>query len=241
MPFAIRLENTVYSTTTDKQAREDLLEVAHLSYARGYLCGKEGNLSIRLGENLVLSTPTSSCKGRLKEEDLVLTDMDGTPLPQNSPTSRPSTELKMHLVAYKLRPDILAIVHAHPRTAVGFTVAGLPLSINALPEVICTLGSIPVAPYATPSTDEVPNSIVPFIKDHDAIMLDHHGALTLGSDIWDAYYKLETVEHFAQTIMTAHILGGAKELSEAQIERLLSIRSIYGLSKPVKLLQNGVK
>lgn len=141
----------------------------------------------------------------------------------------------MHLLAYKRRPDVKAIVHAHPCTAVGFTVAGKSLSNCTLPEVVCTLGSIPTAPYATPSTDEVPDSIAPYVDDYDAIMLDHHGAITLGGDIWDAYYKMETIEHFAQTMFVAEMLGGAKPLGPGEIAKLMSIRSVYGLTRSVKV------
>lgn len=223
------------SSYNEKQARKDLCEVAHLAYSRGYLCGKEGNLSVRLDNGSILSTPSSTCKGRLEENDLLLTDLDGALLNKSAKGAKPSTELKMHLLAYARRPDVHGIVHAHPSTAIGFTVAGTPLSANVLPEVVCTLGSIPTAPYATPSTDEVPNSIAALVEEHDAIMLDHHGALALGSDIWEAFYKLETVEQFAKTLLTAHLLGGVKPLSGDQIEQLMSIRSIYGLNRPVKI------
>ncbi|MBY0357656.1 MAG: class II aldolase/adducin family protein [Candidatus Obscuribacterales bacterium] len=221
---------------SDKKAIEDLLAVAHLAYDRGYLSGKEGNLSIRLGANRILSTASSTCKGRLRGEDVIFTDIHGALLERSSAGSKPSTELKMHLAAYVERPDIMAIVHAHPATAVGFTVAGLPLSVNTLPEIVCTLGSIPTAPYATPSTDEIPQSIEPLVKEHDAIMLAHHGSLTLGSDIWDAFYKLEALEQFAKTLLVASLLGGAKSLSPEQVGKLLSIRSVYGLSRSVKIL-----
>lgn len=214
---------------TENQARNDLLEVARLAYMRGYISATEGNFSIRLGENSVLTTKTGTCKGRIRSEELVLTDISGNSLSD----LRPSTELKMHLLAYKMRPDIRAVVHAHPTVAVGFTVAGVSLSKCVLPEVVCGLGNIPVAPYATPSTDEVPESIAPFLCDHDAILLDHHGALCLGADIFDAFYKLETVEHFAQTMLVAHMLGGPKLLYASQVEKLLSICGTYGLKVPV--------
>lgn len=139
----------------------------------------------------------------------------------------------MHLRAYKERPDILAIVHAHPVTAVGFTVAGKSLDRSILPEVVCTMGSIPTAPYATPSTDEVPDSIAELAKDHDAILLDHHGAITFGVDIWSAFYKMETVEHYAKTLFVAEALGGSRVLSSQAISQLMAIRSIYGLTRPV--------
>jgi len=141
----------------------------------------------------------------------------------------------MHLVAYEMRPDINAVVHAHPTVAVGFSVAGMSLSQCVLPEVVCTLGEIPIAPYATPSTDEVSESIVPYLKDHDAIILDHHGALALGKDIWDAFYKLETVEHYAQTMLVAHLLGGVKRLKSSNVQKLLAICGVYGLKPPANV------
>ena len=213
---------------TEKQAREELVEVSRLCYSRGYISGTEGNFSIRLADNLILTTPACSCKGRLGCDDLVLTDINGNSLSEK----KPSTELKMHLVAYQSRPDVHAVVHAHPTAAVGFTVAGVSLAQCVLPEVVCTLGHIPTAPYATPSTEEIPDSIREFVEKYDAVMLDHHGALTLGKDIFDAYYKLETVEHYAQTLLVAHVLGGPKPLFASQVQKLLNICSVYGLNKP---------
>jgi L-fuculose-phosphate aldolase len=218
---------------TEKQAREELVEVSGLCYSRGYISGTEGNFSIRLADNLVLTTPAGSCKGRLRCEDLVLTDINGNSLSQG----KPSTELKMHLVAYQSRPDVLAVVHAHPTVAVGFTVAGASLAQCVLPEVVCTLGHIPTAPYATPSTSEIPDSIRSYVEKYDAIMLDHHGALTLGKNIFDAFYKLETVEHFAQTMLVAHVLGGPKPLYASQVQKLINICSVYGLNKPANAEQ----
>lgn len=239
------------SAQHEKTARRDLIEVCRLSYSRGYICGTEGNFSIRLDENSVLTTPRGTCKGRIKESDLVVTDLAGMPLhssssqrnssPNHADRSRssknlyvhePSTELKMHLIAYRQRDDIWAVVHAHPTFAVGFTVAQVPLPERILPEVICTLGDVPVAPYATPSTDEVPQSIRDLVKEHDALLLDHHGALTVGTDIWDAFYKLETLEHYAQTVLVAHLLGGAKQLTALQVKKLMEIRDTYRIQKP---------
>lgn len=218
-------------STEELAARQQLAEVSRLCYQRGYITGTEGNFSIRLSENRILTTPRGVCKGRINESELVVTDLEGKPVDSNA--SLPSTELKMHLAAYRLRKDVLAVVHAHPTVAVGFTVAGQSLSTPALPEVVCTMGTIPVSPYATPSTEEVVQSIEPYVAKYDAMMLDHHGALCLGKDIWDAFYKLETIEHQAQTLLVAHLLGGPKPLSKAQISSLLAIRSVYGLTNEV--------
>ncbi len=225
------------SKSEELAQRQELIEVCRLLYRRGYTCATEGNLSIRLTNGLVLSTASQTCKGRIKASELLLSDIKGKLLPSlyQSSGHKLSTELALHLLAFTRRPDINAIVHAHPRTAVGFTLAGRSLSSCTLPEVVCTLGSIPTAPYATPSTDEVPDSIAPYVDDYDAIMLDHHGAITLGSDIWDAFYKMETIEHFAQTMLVAELLGGARELEAAQLNKLMNIRSVYGLTRPVKI------
>lgn len=216
----------------EKNARKHLAEVCQLAYQRRYICGTEGNFSIRLSENVVLTTPKGACKGRVLPDDLVLTNINGELLP-NSLNGNPSTELAMHLTAYKMRPDIQAVVHAHPTCAVGFTVAGVSLEQAVLPEVVCTVGSIPTAPYATPSTEEVSSSIEPYVKEYDVMMMDHHGALCLGLDIWDAFYKLETLEHYAETMLVAHMLGGAQPLSADQVKKLIAVRGVYGLTRPL--------
>lgn len=217
----------------EQKARQELVEVARLCYSRGYICGVEGNFSIRFTEDLVLTTPRGTCKARIEPSDLIVTDMKGNVVsPGGHASTKPSTELQMHLTAYEERPDARAVVHAHPTVAVGFTVAGVSLSKCILPEVVCTLGHVPVAPYATPSTDEVSKSIRAVVREHDALILDHHGALAIGSDIWDAYYKLETIEHHAQTLLVAHMLGGPKPLLSSQVQQLLDICGIYGVKPP---------
>ncbi len=223
----------------EDDARRQLAEVCRLAYTRGLLCGVEGNLSIRLSEHRLLSTPAGTCKGRLDPSDMVLTDLSGEAIASDhqgkkaQQPARPSTELKMHLVVYRKRPDISAIVHAHPSTAIGFTVAGLSLEKCILPEIVCTFGTIPTAPYATPSTDEVPDSIQDLVDNHDAMLLDHHGALTMGGDIWQAFYKMEMLESYARTMLVAHLLGGARPLAACQVKKLIDIRDVYGLKMPL--------
>ena len=214
----------------ESRARNDMVDVMRLCYSRKYICGVEGNFSIRLSDDHILTTPRGSCKARLTAQELVLTDLEGKPI--DAYCNKPSTELAMHLTAYKMRLNVRAVVHAHPTAAVGFTVAGQSLGKCILPEVVCTLGTIPVAPYATPSTGEVSASIEDIIKEHDALVLDHHGALAVGSDIWDAYYKLETLEHHAQTLLIAQVLGNVDPLYSSQVKKLLDICGVYGLQKP---------
>lgn len=219
----------------ESTARKQLVDVCRLAYARGYICGAEGNFSIRLSEDRLITTPAGICKGLIDEEELLLTDFGGVPISDESGAKklRPSTELAMHLTTYRLRPDAKAIVHAHPTVAVGFTVAGVSLSKCILPEVVCCLGDIPVAPYATPSTDEVSESIADLVRNNDAVVLDHHGAITIGKDLWDAFFKMETLEHHAQTLLVAHLLGGPNPLFSSQVKKLLDIRSVYGMSGPL--------
>lgn len=214
------------------QAADTLLKVCHLAYSRGYLCGTEGNLSIRLADDRILSTASNTCKGLITEDDLVLTTLNGA---HTRSSKKPSTELKMHLLAYQLRPDISAVMHAHPTVTVAMTVAGKKLSPAILPEVLCNLGTIPVASYATPSTDEVPESLRPFLAESDAIVLDHHGAITLGTNLHEAYFKMEMLEHHSQTLMIAELLGGAVSLNEEQVAKLMAVRSVYGLTRPVRI------
>ncbi|MBU6454477.1 MAG: class II aldolase/adducin family protein [Cyanobacteria bacterium REEB67] len=220
-------------TLNEEQARKDLVDVARLSYSRDYICGTEGNFSVRLDAETLLTTPRGVCKGSLTVSDLVVTNLDGHLTANGQMTSRlPSTELPMHLAVYRLRPDVRAVVHAHPTTAVAFTVAGKSLTRCLLPEAILALGNIPVAPYATPSTQEVPDSIEACVRENNVVMLDHHGALCYADTIWDAFYLLETLEHHAKTFLIAELLGGAKPLQKGAVEKLFDICSIYGMKVP---------
>jgi len=217
----------------EDQAREDLVAVARSCYEREYICGTEGNFSLRLDDAHLLTTPRGICKGSLKASDLVVTNLDGTVASHTGNNGRqPSTELAMHLAVYRLRPDIQAVVHAHPTTAVAFTVAGKSLTKCLLPEAILALGTIPVAPYATPSTEEVPESISEGVLSSNVVMLDHHGALCYSDNIWNAFYLLETLEHHAKTFLLAELLGGAKPLPKASVEKLFAICSVYGMKVP---------
>ena len=215
------------------KARAELIEVARSAYDRGYICGTEGNFSIRLDSRRILTTPSGACKARLSPSDFLVTNLEGELEPESLKQSKkPSTELRMHLPVYELRADVRAIVHAHPTTAVAFTVAGETLDLPILPEGILALGAVPVAPYATPSTEEVPESIREAARTSNCLMLDHHGALTMGASIHEAYYLLETLEHYAKTLLTAKQLGGARPLTKEQVEKLFAICHVYGIKPP---------
>ncbi|HUN64755.1 MAG TPA: class II aldolase/adducin family protein [Bacteroidota bacterium] len=203
-----------------------LVDVCHRIDARGYVAATDGNVSVRTENGTFLTTRTAVNKGLVTEEDIVEVDMEGNPL---RPGLRPSTEIGMHSFIYARRPDVRAIVHAHPPYATGFAAAREPLTGCTFPEVIIGLGAIPLAEYATPSTPEVANSLEPFIAESDAVLLANHGVVTCGRDLWDACFKMEKVEHTAQITFIARLLGGEIRLGRGDVEKLRAIsESVYG-------------
>src|SRR5205809_3166986 len=214
------------------QLRERIVEVGRRLYARGYTASNDGNISTRLDDRRLLMTPKSVCKGFMTPDMMVVTDLDGTKL---AGERDPSSEMQMHLEIYRQRPDVAAVVHAHPPIATGFAVAGIALDRAVLAEVITTLGSVPIADYATPSTAELPEAVRRYIKAHDGMLLANHGALTVGSDLFSAYYKMETIEHFATISFVARMLGGERLLSRQEVERLQGLRGRYGIAAPAPI------
>jgi L-fuculose-phosphate aldolase len=217
---------------TESQLRADIVEVGRRMYARGYTASNDGNISVRLDDRRLLMTPKSVCKGFMTPEMLCITDLDGVKL---AGERDPSSEMQMHLEVYRQRPDVRAVVHAHPPTATGFAVAGIPLDRAVLAEVVTTLGSVPIADYATPSTRELPEAVRKYVKAHDGMLLANHGALTLGADVFAAYYKMETIEHFANISLVARLLGGERLLSREEVFRLQGLRGSYGISSPAPI------
>jgi L-fuculose-phosphate aldolase len=214
------------------QLKADIVEVGRRLYARGFVASNDGNITIRIGEDRLLTTPKSVSKGFMAPGMMVVVDMDGRKV---AGVRDASSELKMHLEVYRQRADVNAVVHAHPALATGFAVAGIPLDRAVLAEVICTLGSIPIAEYATPSTQELPNAVRQYIKAHDGLLLANHGALTVGADVFAAYYKMETIEHFARISLTARLLGGERLISQEEVLRLQSLRGLYGIASPAPI------
>lgn len=208
----------------EAEARRIIVEVGRLLYERGYVVSSDGNLSIRLDENLVLATPTMTCKGRMTAEMLALTDLNGNPINDK----KPSSELAMHLLIYKKRPDVRAVCHAHPPYGTAFAVAGLSIDKPILSEVILTLGCVPLTAYGTPSTEELTKAIEPFVEHHNALLMQNHGAVAYGKDLWQAFDRLETLEHTAKIAILAKILGGAQHLPKDAIEKLINIREKAG-------------
>ncbi len=211
---------------TEYQHRLDMMEVGRRVHGRGWISSTDGNFSVKLDANRILTTPTGVHKGYLSVDDFIVVDMEGKKI---SGTRNPSTELAMHLTCYRQRPDIGAVVHAHPTICVAFSVSGIALAQCLLPEVVFTLGGIPTANYAPPSTEEVPRSIEGPIKDYDAVILERHGSVTVGKDIFAAYNTLERMEHVAEITFHSRMLGNAKPLSNAQVNELVKISKNLGL------------
>ncbi len=210
----------------EREARKQIVEIGKRLYDKGLISATDGNLSIKLG-NRIITTPSGVSKGFIDESDLVIVDENGSKI---TGRGKPSTELQMHLTAYRNRPDIKAVVHAHPPKCLAFIIAGESLSQCVIPEVIVSIGAIPTANYATPSTEDLAKSIIEPIKKSDVIMLDRHGSLTVGDDIFSAYYKLEKMEHAAEVMLYAKLLGNVRTLSKSEVDKLMVLREgTYGL------------
>lgn len=205
---------------TEQQHREEIVRFGQLLHQRGYVASTDGNLSVRLGPDAVLSTPTCISKGMMQPDDLVIVDMQGRRL---SGTRACSSEIAMHLLIYRLRPDVSGIVHAHPTTATGYAAAGVQLNEALISEVVLSLGTIPLARYGTPGTPELTDALEPLIPHHDAIVMANHGVVTYGETLLRAYMNMETVEHFAKISLVSHLLGRQRPLDEAQVEKLFAV------------------
>ena len=211
---------------TERELRQKIVEIGRRIYDNGFVAASDGNISARLEDGTILTTPTMVCKGRMTEDILVLVDIEGRKLRRDE--RNPSSEFSMHKEIYQLRPDVHAIVHAHPPFGTGFAVANVPLDKPLLSEVILTLGCVPLTAYGTPSTSELSNSLKPFIPHHDALLLANHGAVAYGSDLEMAYARMETLEHFAKITLIARIVGRPRELPPEAIEKLLDVRERAG-------------
>ena len=214
----------------EPRARDDVVTVCRLMHERGLIAASDGNVSVRLGRDRVLVTPSGVHKGLITSADLVVIDMQGRTLEGRG---RPTSETPLHLAVYEVRPDVGAVVHAHPPIATAFSIAGVPLDACVIPEVVVTLGAIPTTEYATPSTPEGAAVIRRYIPKCDALILARHGTVTVGKDVLAAYYKLEKVEHAAQVVLAARQLGRVQTLSPKEVERLKGLREQFGLSGPV--------
>jgi L-fuculose-phosphate aldolase len=208
----------------EQTARREIVRVGKLLYERGYVVSSDGNVSVRLDDGRIVATPTQTSKGRMTEDSLAVTDLEGKPLNER----RASSELAMHLLIYRERADVKAVCHAHPPHGSAFAVAGLAIDQPILSEVILTLGCVPLAEYGTPSTDELTDAMLPLVKHHNALLMANHGAVAYGADVWQAFDRLETLEHTARIAILARALGGSKNLPPDAIEKLINVREAAG-------------
>lgn len=216
------------------KAGKEIIDVGRRMWVKGWVASNDGNISVRLKGGGFLATATGVSKGFLTPAMLVRLDRDGRPAPGRN-RHRPSSEILMHMEVYRRRPDIGAVVHGHPPYATAFAVAGIPLDQNILPEAILTLGPVEVAPYGTPSTDEIPEAIAPLIERSDVVLLANHGALAFGADLLTAYHRMETLEHTATITHLAMGLGRVKTIPKAQVKKLMELREKLGIKGRVRI------
>ena len=213
-------------SASERELREHIVEVGRLVFQKGWVAANDGNITIRLDDQRILATPTGVSKGRMHVDDLIIVDYEGNKIEGRLERT---SEIAMHLTIYNLRPDINSVVHAHPPTATGFASAGKPLAKALLPEVIIGLGCVPTADYGLPGTPALTEPMLPLIPKYDALLLANHGAVAYGKDVWQAYYRMETVEHFAKIHFVAEMLGGAKALPRVEVDKLFDSRTRYGV------------
>jgi L-fuculose-phosphate aldolase len=203
-----------------------IVECGRISYERHLMTANDGNISVRMDDGLILVTPSGLSKGRLNTDDLIVVDLDGNVISARS-DRRPSSETPMHLEVYKQRQDIQAVVHAHPIFATTLTVSGLEFPVDVLPEVLLTLGNVPITEYATPSSHEDAEVIRPFVRDHNALLLRQHGSLTYGKNLDEALIHLERIEHVSEIFWRAKMLGEVKRVPAEAQAKLIELREKY--------------
>ena len=208
------------------ELKEQMCDICHKMWQLGWVAANDGNVSVKLDDGNFLVTPTGISKSFITPEKLLIITKDGE-IVEGAPGYKPSSEIKMHLRCYRDRDDVGAVVHAHPPAATAFAVAHLPMDRYITIESVITIGSVPLTPYGTPSTDEVPEAVAPYLPEHDVFLLENHGALAVGCDLLTAYYRMETLELSAKVSIYARILGGEKEISRDNIDRLCRMRADY--------------
>lgn len=225
---------------SEYEIKKQICEIGKRIYNKGMVASNDGNISVKLNDNEFLCTPTGVSKGFMTPEYICKVDKDGKVI-QANPGFKPSSEIKMHMRVYKNRPDVNAVVHAHPMYATSFAIAGIPLTQPIMPEAVIALGCVPIAEYGTPSTDEIPDAVEKYLQSFDAVLLENHGALTFSDNLLAAYHKMESVEFYAQLLFLSRQLGGPKELSKSQVERLYEIRRQFGMTgkHPADLCPNN--
>jgi L-fuculose-phosphate aldolase len=212
-----------YKGNGEFELKKLILDIGKRLWQRTYIASNDGNISVKINDKEILTTPTGVSKGFMTPDMIIKMSMDGKVLSKSS-KFRPSSEVKMHLEVYREREDIKSVIHAHPPYCTSFAVAGVPLDQCVLPEAIIVIGAVPIAEYGTPSTKEIPDSIKPYVQSTDAILLANHGALTFGTDLISAYHKMETLEHTAQIVTLAHHLGNVNVIPQDKVDTLMHLR-----------------
>lgn len=213
---------------SELEIKQEMCEIGRRVYNRGMVAANDGNFSVKLNEDEYLCTPTGVSKGFMTPEYICKVNAKGEVLEANE-GFRPSSEVKMHMRVYQERPDVGAVVHAHPMYATTFAIAGIPLMEPIMPEAVIFLGGVPLAKYGTPSTMEIPDAVSEFLQDYDAVLLENHGALTYSDTLMNAYHRMESVEFYARLMYQAKMLGGPQVLSQDRVEELYEIRRNMGL------------
>jgi L-fuculose-phosphate aldolase len=216
----------------EQQLREQVIRTGRMMYERGWIAANDGNITVRLDADRILATPAGVCKGSMLPEDLIVCDNDGNRI---SGQRERTTEMGMHVAVYQGRPDIQAVVHAHPPISTGFAVAGRSLNLALMPELVVSLGSVPLAEYGLPGTPALAEGMLPYIPKFNAILLANHGAVCYGESVSEAYARMETLEHLARITLVAEMLGGPKVLPRVEVEKLFAARSRYGVKVPNQL------
>ena len=211
---------------SEKEYRQDIVDVGKLVYQKGWVAANDGNISIRLDDRRVLCTCTGISKGMMTVDDLIICDLEGNKI---EGSRERTSEIAMHLTIYQMRPDIFSVVHAHPPVATGYAVAGRPLNLALLPEVVIGLGCVPLAEYGLPGTPALTEGMLPYIPKYDAILMGNHGSVCYGEDVYKAFFKMEVVEHFARIALVAELLGGPKVLPKNEVDKLFDSRTRYGV------------
>lgn len=213
-----------------EQALKELMcEIGRRIYQREMIAANDGNFSVKLDSDTFLCTPTGVSKGFMTPDMICVVDGNGD-LKGSAGPWKPSSEIKMHMRIYQKRPDVNAVVHAHPQYATAYAIAGIPLTEKIMPEAVIFLGEVPIAKYGLPSTSEIPDAVEPYLNCYDAVLLENHGALAWGADLMSAYFKMEGLEFYASLAYKAKVLGGAKELPQVEVDRLYELRRRFAVA-----------
>lgn len=209
-----------------EEQKELICDICHKMWQLGWVAANDGNVSVKLDDGTILATPTGMSKSFITPEKLIRIDREGNVL-EAAEGLRPSSEIKMHLRCYDKRDDVMSVIHAHPPGATGFAVAHKAMDMYNMIEDVAVMGAVPLTPYGTPSTTEVPDAIEPYLEEHDVMLLENHGALAVGSDVVTAFYRMESLELWAKITINAVILGGSHDISRENIQKLIDLRGYY--------------